>query len=195
MQAGPKETPEVSLQSIINQCVAGDPKAQRALFQRFKRMFLSLAYKNLGPGFDLDEVVHEIFIQIYKGLPAFGFRSAFETWAYRVGLNVCVSHLRDKFRKRKLNLVPESRCAEARTVAGGETPVQVLEGRELEKKIFEALDCLDERKRIVVVLHDMEEKTLDEIAEIIRKPVGTVKSRLFHGRNELKELLSGYLKE
>jgi RNA polymerase sigma-70 factor (ECF subfamily) len=66
--------------------------------------------------------------------------------------------------------------------------------RELENKVFGALSRLDEKKRVVIILHDMEKKPLEDIAEIVKTPVGTVKSRLFHGRNEMKKMLSSYLK-
>ena len=185
---------EQPLDQIIEECLKGNPNAQRSLFNRYKKLFFGLAYKSLGPKFDIEEVVHEIFIQLFRGLASFKHRSSFDTWAYRIGINVCVSWLRKKFKKRKLDIVPETEITDSKVIQKPETPVEALESLEVEDKIYEALDLLDDKKRVVVVLHDMQDKTLEEIAEIVQKPVGTVKSRLFHGRNEMKGFLEKYLK-
>jgi RNA polymerase sigma-70 factor, ECF subfamily len=183
------------LDDIIQQCLRNDPNAQRLLFNKYKRIFFNLAYKSLGPGFDIDEVVHEIFIQLFRGLASFENKSTFDTWAYRIGINVCVSRLRKKLKKRQLTLVSDTTLTEGNTPFSiKENPHAVMEQRELESKIYEALDRLDEKKRMVLVLHDMEEKPLDEIAKILKKPVGTVKSRLFHGRVEMKKMLDKYIR-
>lgn len=183
------------LDELITKSIYGDEKAQRELFQKYRDMFYKLAYKSLGPAYDIDEVVHEIFIQVFKGLASFKGHSAFETWAYRIGINVCFSKLRFKFKKRKLDVISGVENFENIASQGQENPYEALESRELEAKIFEALDKLDQKKRTIVVLHDMEGKTLDQIARMVKKPVGTVKSRLFHGRNEMKKYLGRYLKD
>lgn len=182
------------LNQIIERSLEGNANAQRLLFNRYKKLFYSLAYKSLGPKYDIEEVVHEIFIQLFRGLSSFQHKSSFDTWAYRIGINVCVSWLRKKFKKRQLDLVPQNEITDSRIIERPETPIEVMENMEVEHKIYEALDHLDEKKRMVVVLFDMEEKTLEEIAEIVQAPVGTVKSRLFHGRNEMKVYLEKYLK-
>ena len=185
----------LSLDELVRQCLQGEPAAQRLLFNRYKRIFFNLAYKSLGPGFDIDEVVHEIFIQLFRGLPSFQSMSSFDTWAYRIGINVCVSRLRKKLKKRQLITVSDTTLTEGITPQSvKENPQTVLEQRELEGKIYEALDRLDDKKRLVLVLHDMEDKTLEEIAKILKKPVGTVKSRLFHGRNDMKKMLDKYMR-
>jgi len=181
------------LQLLIDKCISGDSEAQRQLFNKYKKLFFGLAYKSLGPEYDIQEVVHEIFIQVFKGLPGFKARSSFDTWVYRVGTNVCMATLRKKYQKRQLTIIHEDEVGKSKLLRTPETPVDTIEHNELEEKIYEALNKLDDKKRMVVVLCDMEEKTLEEVAEIIQRPIGTVKSRLFHGRNEMKEYLSPYL--
>jgi RNA polymerase sigma-70 factor (ECF subfamily) len=164
------------------------------LFQKYREIFFNLAYKSLGPGFDIDEVVHEIFIQVFKGLASFKGKSSFDTWVYRIGLNVCLSNLRKKFKKRKLDIVPGYNEIENIPSDSIKGPSEELEKKELETKIFESLEKIDNKKRMIIVMHDMEGKTLEEIAKIMKKPIGTIKSRLFHGRNEMKKYLQKYLK-
>ncbi|OGS37625.1 MAG: hypothetical protein A2293_16500 [Elusimicrobia bacterium RIFOXYB2_FULL_49_7] len=177
---------------LVNLCIAGHPKAQRELFNKYKKLFYSLAYKSLGTGFDLDEIVHEIFIQIFRSLPSFKGKSAFPTWIYRIALNVCLSRLRSKMRKRQLSLVQGLESVENR-VSSQENPATDLDRKEFETIVQEALHKLDDRKHLIIVLHDMEGKSIEEIALLMKKPTGTIKSRLFHGRKELKKRLQKYL--
>ncbi len=187
----PEEEP---IEQILEDCLKNDDKAQHKLFNRYKKLFYSLAYKSLGPKFDIEEVVHEIFIQLFKGLSSFRHKSSFDTWAYKVGINVCVTRLRKKFKKRQLDLIPETEITDSRVISKPETPMDILENVEIENKIYEALDKLEEKKRMAIILCDMEGKSLEDIAEIMHKPVGTIKSRIFHGRNEMKGYLEKYLK-
>jgi RNA polymerase sigma-70 factor (ECF subfamily) len=179
---------------LVLGCLAGDTRAQRALFNRFKKLFYNLAYKSLGPMFDLDEVVHEIFIQTFKALPSFRGKSTLETWAYRIAMNVCLSRLRSKLKKRQLSLVRGLTDIEERAVSPAEGPFEELVRKELNEKIFEALHRIDAKKHMIIVLHDMEGKSIEQISALMRKPSGTIKSRLFHGRKELRKYLQKYLK-
>jgi RNA polymerase sigma-70 factor (ECF subfamily) len=70
-------------------------------------------------------------------------------------------------------------------------PSKLLEEKELNRSIYHALNKLSADKRMIVVLHEMEDKTLEEIAQIMKKPLGTIKSRLFHGRKALEKHLRG----
>ena len=179
---------------LILESIAGNDAAQRALFNRLKKLFYNLAYKSLGPLFDLDEVVHEIFIQTFRALPSFKGKSSLETWAYRIAMNVCLSRLRSKMKKRQLNLIHGLTGIEEKAASTADNPAEELEKKELNEKIFEALHRIDAKKHLIIVLHDMEGKSIEEISALMRKPSGTIKSRLFHGRKELRKYLQKYLR-
>jgi RNA polymerase sigma-70 factor (ECF subfamily) len=73
-------------------------------------------------------------------------------------------------------------------------PAEAIEKQELSRAIYEALDRLSVEKRMIVIMYEMDGLSLEEIAGVIKKPLGTVKSRLFHGRKALEKQLRGYMK-
>jgi RNA polymerase sigma-70 factor (ECF subfamily) len=164
------------------------------LFNEYKRSTYNLCFRLLGPGFDIDDVVQQVFIKVFRSLASYKGLSSLDTWIYRITAKVCTDQLRKKYRKRQLEIVSNSDelAAEGKSVAGCD-PYERLEKRELAQEIYGALNKLNEEKRAVVVLYEMEHRSLDEIATVINKPVGTVKSRLFHARKELEKYLKKYL--
>jgi RNA polymerase sigma-70 factor (ECF subfamily) len=89
--------------------------------------------------------------------------------------------------------VYDSEQADSEADAKHSCPSSDIEQKELESAIQEALDKLDAEKRMTVVLYEMEGRSLEEIADISGIPLGTVKSRLFHGRKTLEKVLAHYL--
>jgi RNA polymerase sigma-70 factor (ECF subfamily) len=178
-----------STEELIASSLKGDESAQRALFKRYRDLVLKIAYRQLGPSEDLDEAVQEIFIQVFRSLQKYRGGAKFETWVYRIGLNVCADILRYKLRKRKLMIDPlaNERISEYADRSPGALDEIISE--EGVRNIYVALDGLDKSKRAVLILHDLEEKPLEEIAEITGTPVGTVKSRLFYARKMLRSAL------
>lgn len=182
--------------SLVSGCVAGDRRCQRELFKRYRQRVLSLVSRSLGPGFDVDDVLQQVFIRIFRSLRGFEERSSLDTWVYRITVKVCMDQLRRKYRKRRLDIVSDTTVLEQR-VEGPESadPHYAIEQRELAGKILEGLGKLTASKRMVLVLYELEGKSLEEIAEIVRKPTGTVKSRLFHARRDLQRALRKYVEE
>lgn len=129
---------------------------------------------------ELDDLLQECFIKVWKGLPKFRGDSSLKTWVTRIAVNCAKDH----FRKRGVNLETE------------EIDEEKLEGREDvhedhgERKIVEsALEALALIHREVLVLHVIEEHSVEEVAEIAGISPGTVKSRLHHARANLQKIL------
>jgi RNA polymerase sigma-70 factor, ECF subfamily len=169
---------------LIERAALGDHKAFSELFYAYKDMVYRVVYKLLGNSEETNDAVQQTFIELYKSLPGYAGKSKFTTWLYRIAVNVSIQY----FRKRRaidknMELNPEMLSSDdiEKELPG--------ERKELKKQIDEALSSLHIRKRTVVVLHDIENRTMEEISEITGVPVGTIKSRLFYGRNELKKKL------
>lgn len=175
--------------NILQLCLKNDRRAQRELFNCYKTKVNSLVYKSLGSNFDIDDVVQQVFIEIFKSLVYFKGDSSLDTWVYRIGFKVCTTQLRKKYRKRQPILSYNS--GQTDSVADGKmtTPQTIMENKELSTEIYKALNKLDAEKRMTVVMYEMENRSLEEIADIQNVPVGTVKSRLFHGRKMLEKNL------
>jgi RNA polymerase sigma-70 factor (ECF subfamily) len=178
-----------STEELIANSLGGDESAQRILFKRYKELVLKIAYRQLGPSEDLDEAVQEIFIQVFRSLQKFRGGAKFETWVYRIGLNVCADILRYKLRKRKLMIDPWANERISEFADHSPDALNEIISNEGMKNIYDALDGLDKSKRAVLILHDIEDKPLEEISEITGAPVGTVKSRLFYARKKLQSIL------
>jgi RNA polymerase sigma-70 factor (ECF subfamily) len=191
---GSNDIARESADELVAACVAGDRRSQRAFFNEYKRSVFNLCYRLLGPGFDLDDVVQQVFIKLYYSLKSFKGLSSIDTWIYRITSKVCTDQLRKKYRKRQLEIVDNSdeMAADGKSVRARD-PYERIAQRELALTIYHALNKLSFEKRSVIVLYEMEKKSLEEIAAMIDAPVGTVKSRLFHARKELEKHLKKYV--
>lgn len=186
-------TDDGSVDQLISGCIAGDRRCQRALFRQYRERVYNLVCRMLGPEFDADDVIQQVFIRLFKSLGGFQKLSSLDTWVYRIAAKVCTDQLRGKYRKRTLKIVPDSQQAVDAEGDAKYDPYLSLEQKEQASHISDALRKIGDEKRTVIVLHDVEQKSLEQIAEVIQKPVGTVKSRLFHARKELQKLLGRYL--
>ncbi len=181
-----------SAPDIIQKCIDDDRMAQHELFHLYKQKVFNLAYKSLGGDFDIDDVVQQVFIAVFKSLRYFKGFSSLDTWVYRITVKICTNQLRKKYRKRQVRILYDSVSLEKEDAPDADNPAYAVEQNELRTIIYDALDKLSNEKRIIVVMYEMEGKTLEEIAAILKKPVGTVKSRLFHGRKALEKYLRNY---
>ena len=178
---------------VLQQCLKKDRKAQRRLFEFYKHKVHDLVFKSLGPRFDSDDVIQQVFIELFKSISYFKGDSSLDTWVYRICLKVCTTQLRKKYRKRQPNIVFDSQRTDSEIDVTSGGPIVDMEQKELGRAIYDALDKLDVEKRMTVVMYEMEGKSLEEIARVAKIPVGTVKSRLFHGRKMLEKHLRRFL--
>jgi len=143
------------------------------LYQKHHKMVRGLIY-NMTDQDHLDDLVQEVFLKIWKGLPRFSFLSSEKTWIYRIAINTAVDYLRR----------PRAEMIELNDEAG----LHAERGSE-QQDIQAALQCLDEAHRSVLILFYFENLKIQMIAKILDIPAGTVKSRLSVGRQKLKEIL------
>ncbi len=166
---------------LLEQAAKGNSEAFSQLFLTYKTLVYRVVYRLLRIQEDVDDAVQQTFIEVYKSLPGYEGKSKFTTWLYRIAVNVSIQHLRKRRNDTFSDFDPE--------ILASESNKDNLESMELHKQIETALDSIPFKKRIVVMLHDLEERTMEEIAAILNIPLGTVKSRLFHGRDEIRKKL------
>lgn len=131
----------------------------------------------------LDDAVQDVFLVVHRRLGDFEARSAMKTWLFGIAMRVAQDHRRAARRKGALETLPES-LADA---APG--PLELLEASEALKLLDRALSKLDEEKRAVFVLAEIEEMTAPEIADTLGVKLNTVYSRLRAARHELEATL------
>lgn len=174
-------------EGLLRRAGAGDAAAFREIFLRHRNDVARLVYRMLSGSTDLEDVVQEVFVQVFRSLKDFRGQSKFSTWLHRVTVNVVLMHRRSA--KSRPVLTEE---APGDVTADERQPLPDEEAERCERmRAFQRLiDRLAEKKRVVFVLHELEGLSPTEIAEIVDAPVLTVRTRLFYARRELEEMLS-----
>ena len=171
---------------LLRRAGSGDAAAFREVFTRHRSDVARLVYRMLNAPADLDDVVQEVFVQVFRSLKDFRGQSKFTTWLHRVTVNVVLMHRRSA--KSRPVLTPESPTDVAiDTQRLG--PDEEAERSERMRAFQRLLGRLADKKRIVFILHELEGLAPTEIAEIVAAPVLTVRTRLFYARRELEEML------
>ncbi len=179
---------------LIEGCIKGDRQYQILLFRKYKNTVYSLIYKTLGSSYDVDDIIQQVFIRIFNSLKKFKGLSSLDTWVYRITTKVCIDQLRKKYRKRQISIINSSETID-NSFPSERSPLKEQEHQELRQQIENGLNKLSIEKRLVVSMFEMEGFSLQDIAKILKKPIGTVKSRLFHGRKELAQHLRNFIEE
>jgi RNA polymerase sigma-70 factor, ECF subfamily len=177
-----------AIDPLVRLVQRGDEQAKNELFKRYHKEVARIAARSLGPDADLEDVVQEAFIQIFRSIDSFRGSAKFSTWLYRLVTNVTRMHLR-KRRVRPLiadGIAPE----QAMRPDGSGSPEHAAERSFRVRRLYQHLDRLSEKKRTVLVLHDFEGLLPVEIAQIVEAPVLTVRTRLFYARRELYAALA-----
>jgi len=185
----PQAAEEVNV-ALLRRCLTNDPEACNELFARYNRRIFNTAYRILGDEASAEDALQETLLNVYRGISSFRGDSKISTWISRITINVCLGMLRKGKNRQYVELEDES----ARDLPAEPTvftdPMAHASQQELRTHVEEAFARMTDKQEVVVRLHDMEGHTIQEIAEIIDCPVGTVKSRLFYGRQEFKSIYS-----
>lgn len=182
----PKVEPAVG-DELIAKAATGDTAAFRALYLRHRGDVARLVYRMLGARSDLDDVVQEVFFQVFRSLKDFRGQSKFSTWLHRVTVNVVLMHRRAaKSRPTYTEEAPADISEDHKSVLPDEDAAR----RERVRAFSRLLDRLADKKRIVFVLHELEGLLPAEIAKVVGAPVLTVRTRLFYARREIEAMLS-----
>jgi RNA polymerase sigma-70 factor (ECF subfamily) len=167
-------------------------KGSREAFERFLDVYEDRVYgvvrRSVGPE-DAEDVAQEALVQIYQSIGSFQGRSSLSTWVYRVTMNVCLEHRR----KHSPEVVPIEDVSELPSGECG--PEKGAIRTEVRREVESAIAALSEVHRDVVIMHELEQLTYQECAEVLGCPVGTVKSRLSNAFSKLRELLKDYAPE
>lgn len=181
--------------ALIERCRRQDVEAFGKFVDLYQNRVLGFVRRMVPQPEEAQDVTQEVFIRAYQNFHRFDGRSSAKTWLFRIAYNLCVD------RSRRLDRSPVETGMQASPdteewieVADErwEPEKLVLEG-ELADAVERAILSMSEKLRSVLLLHDREDASYEEIADTLNVPVGTVKSRLFLARNHLQNALKGYL--
>ena len=182
--------------ALVERLKRGDRAAYEELIAAYQGLVYGLAFRLLGDSEEARDVVQEAFLKAYRHIGTFRGECGLKTWLYRLTVNQASNHRRWWRRRRRQETVSlDASVGEAagslgdRLASEGRSPEQVALGRERHQLLLNALESLKHDYRVAVVLRDIEELSYEEIAEAVGVPVGTVKSRIARGRDELRRRL------
>lgn len=173
------------LSELIERCKAGDGLAFREVFRSHRGDVARLVQRMTGRPGDLEDLVQEVFLQVYRSIKDFRGQSRFSTWLYRVTVNVVLMQRRAAHSRPVLQeATDDSFGADIRELPDD----QVARGRRV-AAFYRLLDRMSDKKRAVFVLHELEGLSPVEVAQVVGAPVLTVRTRLFYARRELLAML------
>ena len=169
----------------------GDQDAFAQLVQRYQRRVFNLVFRMLQQYEEASEITQETFLAAWQGLPSFRGDARFPTWLYRIAYNCSLKQL--ELRKRDKALQAAMQEEQLLERAGDDHRADAeLEARDRQALIQEHLSTMPAKYRIVLILRHLQDKTYEEMAEILAMPIGTIKTHLFRARNLLKERLQAF---
>lgn len=185
---------------LVRRVRDGDTQIYRLLVERHQARIFRLVSRLLGPDHgDIDDVVQEVFVKAFFSLRKFREDAAFGTWITRIAIN----RARDELKKQSSRLALDQVLAEE-TVSKLRSSIQQSDSDDVPvpetdavttRLVAQAVGTLPHRLRIIITLKDMEGYSYQEVSEILKCSIGTVKSRHSRARERLREVLAPYLPE
>lgn len=176
----------------VQEFLKGSPRAFEFLFEKYREKVFRIAHRFVRNKEDALEVVQDVFLKVYTGMPRFKTDSKFFTWLYRIAVNRSIDFTRARKARLAVEADPGVLESQVRTLPGRapeRDPLEIAQEKELDEKVAVAVQSLSEKHRTVFLLHASENLSYKEIAEVMQCSVGTVMSRLFYARKRLQEIL------
>lgn len=195
LQVAPPALP-VPDDELVRRVQSGNADAFEELVRRYERKVYNITYRLLGNEQDASEALQDTFIRAYRFLPRFQFKSSFFTWLYRIATNVSLTKLRKRDKLDTVSIdepVNEAGDLPLEIPDFKYNPVRMMERRELQQALRDAVEQLPQDYKSVVVLRDLEGLSNEEVSKVLNLSVAAVKSRLHRGRLVLRGQLAKYL--
>jgi RNA polymerase sigma-70 factor (ECF subfamily) len=176
-------------QQLVERVQRGDKAAFDLLVSKYQRKIFRLLSRLIRDPTEIEDVAQEAFVKAYRALPNFRGESAFYTWLYRIAINTAKNYLVSL--GRRAPTTTEADIEDAETFDDGEhlrdlnTPDSMLLTKQVAEAVNRAIDRLPEDLRTAIVLRELEGLSYEEIAESMRCPIGTVRSRIFRAREAI----------
>ncbi len=190
---------------LVEQTMAGKRQAYDELVRRHQRRALAVSYRLLGNSHDAAEVTQDAFLKAYASLRTLDDPQRFGGWLMRIVANLSLNRRRGRKRTTALpvddilgggNGQSAASVADSATATGrADDPYQQLEGKELGRRLLEALDQLPEKQRMAIVLFTINQMPQKDIAKAMDSSVEAVKWHVFQGRKKLREILKDLITE
>jgi RNA polymerase sigma-70 factor, ECF subfamily len=169
---------------LVDAAAGGDRQAFAELYRRHLDGVYARLTRVIGPTADRDDLVQQIFLDVYRALRRFRGEASFATFLYRIVLNVAFEHLERRRRSRQRSAPLEAAQLET-LIAPGSSPEERARQRQELRRLFGLLDRLSIKRRAAFVLVAVENLTFEEAAGLLEASPGAVKQRVLEARREL----------
>ena len=180
--------------SLVRRTKKGDYRAFDLLVLKYQSRVIATAFKYVKERQLAEDIAQEAFIKSYKSIDSFREESSFYTWVYRITVNTAKNYLVSAKRRDEVVInglsQDDSFYPEKLDI---DSPQEILKANELRDLIFETLSSLGEETRTALSLREFDGLSYEQIAEIVQCPVGTVRSRIFRGREMIEEVIGKHM--
>ncbi len=180
--------------SLVRRVKKGDYRAFDLLVLKYQSRVMATVFKYVKEKELAEDITQEAFVKSFKSIDSFREESSFYTWIYRIAVNTAKNYLISVKRREETllsdfsgddNYVPEKLDVDS--------PQDILSASELRDLIFESLTTLGEETRTALSLREFDGLSYEQIAQIVNCPVGTVRSRIFRGREVIEEIVQNHM--
>lgn len=181
-------------QDLLEKAVGSDIEAFEKIYKKTSPFVYNLALQIVHSKEEAEEVTQDVFLKVYRNFKKFRFRSSFSTWLYKIAINTAINKNRSRIKDRQ-NIEYKDGLS---PLSFEEKLNGTLERMDREELVSELLKLLDEKQRFCIILREKEGLSYKEIAEILKVPINTVRTRIKRAREKLlkyrnKELVKNEL--
>ena len=177
-------------ETLLRASKDGDADAFNVLVQQYQTSIFNLTLRMVGDPAAAEDLAQDAFISAYRNLHRFSAGN-FRAWLFRIAANASRDYLRSPRVRRNVSLDVLAESPDFSLQSSTESPDGFALRRELGGVIQDGLKSLPQDQRLALVLVDLQGLSYEEAAQVLRTPVGTIKSRLSRGREAMRGFLSG----
>lgn len=187
------ELEEIDDDKLVTNFQNGDKNAFNTLVLKYQNRIAKLIYRHTNDAETTKDLCQETFLKAYKSLPKFKRESAFYSWLYRIAVNCCIDYVRQQNRRKTVPYDELTAGPEEILISKSPSPSHLVEMEELGDIISKAVEQLPTKQQRVFRLRYEKKLQIKEVAILINRSEGTVKTHLHHAHKRLRELLRPYL--
>jgi RNA polymerase sigma-70 factor, ECF subfamily len=184
--------------TLIEQLKKGDETAFKTIVDTWQDMVYNTALGIVQNAEDAEDIVQEVFVQVYQSISSFKGDSKFSTWLYRITITKSLDHQRRKKRKKRFAFVRSLFGEDSEEVIHPPDfnhPGVALDKKEGAATLFRAIKLLPENQRVAFTLHKVEGLSYQEVSDVMKTSVSSVESLMHRAKTNLKKTLADYYKE
>ena len=155
------------------------------IYDEYKDSVYNQAYRILGTKEDAEEAAQDVFLRIYKSYESFEGRAKLSSWIYRITFNVCLTKVSQ--RKKNIDYIEERKDIINSLKEKTKNPEELFQTKEFKELLLQMISVLEPKYSAILTLYYFEEKSYNEISEILNMPKGTIATQLYRAKDTLKD--------